>query len=116
MTYKSTIALCTMLLLLCSCGAGKSSSEVLTDLQEPDYRQNSDVLIIYYDAEIGRQPLLECIKKQKAEIIYEYSLFNAVAVKLHKHVGNSAKAVATFAKVKGVISVQRDRIVSLDGQ
>ena len=89
-------------MLLTGCSSGRIPDNVITDLGDKTYRQNADVLIIYYDHDTGNAPLLEAIKKHKAEIIYEYSIVNA------------EKAVEAFAKVRGVISVQRDKTVSID--
>ena len=99
--------------LLTGCSSGRSPDNVITDLGDKTSRQNADVLIIYYEHDTGNAPLLEAIKKHKAEIIYEYSIVNAVAIRLH-HTHKSEKAVEAFAKVRGVISVQRDKTVSID--
>lgn len=70
-------------------------------------------LIVWYDKETGKQPLLKACDSIGAEIIYEYSNFNAVALRIPDGMKMS-KAVSRLSKVEGVIAVNRDRIMHLD--
>jgi len=70
-------------------------------------------LIIYYDTAVGKQPLLKAIEKHKAEILYDYANFNAVAIRIPKDKGLD-ESIRLFQKVKGVLSVAKDRIYHLD--
>ena len=71
-----------------------------------------DRLIIMYDEEIGKAPLEKAIQAYKAEVIYDYSIIPAMAIKLPE--GSDIKAaIQYFKQVKGVVSVERDRIYRL---
>lgn len=98
--------------LLTACSTSRIPDNVITDLGDKTYREHTNVLIIYYDHELGKAPLLEAIAKHKAEILYEYKSFDAIAIRLH-HGAHPEKSVATFAKVKGVTSVQRDKVLTI---
>lgn len=39
----------------------------------------SHTLIVYYDASLGREALLEAAKKEGAKVVYDYKIINAVA-------------------------------------
>lgn len=70
-------------------------------------------LIVWYDQETGKQPLLKACDSIGAKIIYEYSNFNAVALRVPDGMKMS-DAVSLLGKVEGVIAVNRDRIMHLD--
>ena len=78
--------------------------------------RSSNNLIIFYDSEIGNSYLLDAVKRSGAEILYKYENFNAIAISLPDSESGPDidKAIAGFRKVKGVISVERDRIYHLD--
>ena len=67
-------------------------------------------LIIMYDPEIGKGPLLSAVQSYGAKIIYEYSIISGIAIKVP---GNIIQAIAFFANVKGVTAVERDHIYHL---
>lgn len=70
-------------------------------------RYAPSVLIAYYDASVGKDPLLDAVKAQHAEIIYDYKNINAVAIRVSD--GRSAEQVIrSLEKVKGVLSVAKD--------
>jgi len=73
---------------------------------------NPHTLIIYYDKENYRDELLKAVKKYKAEIIYDYRTFNAIAIRLPEK-KTVDEAIPYFQKVKGVLSVNRDRVYHL---
>jgi len=70
-------------------------------------RYAPSVLIVYYDASVGKGPLLDAVKAQHAAIVYDYKNINAVAIKVSD--GRSAEQVIkSLGKVKGVLSVAKD--------
>lgn len=64
-------------------------------------------LIIMYDPEIGKGPLLNAVQSYGAKIIYEYSIISGIAIKVP---GDIIQAIAFFANIKGVTAVARDHI------
>lgn len=66
--------------LLVQCHTPKRS--VISDREQQEYVANS--LIIYYDAEIGKQELLEQVKSYRATVDYDYNNFNAIAITFPK--------------------------------
>ena len=71
-----------------------------------------DRLLIMYDEEIGKEPLLAAIEEYKAEIIYDYSIIPGMAIKIPEG-ADIHEAMEYFKKVKGVVSVERDQIIRL---
>ena len=74
---------------------------------------SSDVLVVTYDIEIGKEPLKKAIKKYGASIIYDYRIVNAIAVRIPEP-DKIDEAILHFEKVKGVLEVSRDRVNYLD--
>ncbi|WP_443702404.1 hypothetical protein [Prevotella sp.] len=70
-------------------------------------------LIIYYDAEVGKEPLMEAVKSYKAEVVYDYKNFHVIAIRIPKK-KSLKQAKAFFEKVKGVHQVNEDQIIQLD--
>ena len=77
--------------------------------QETGLEFSSDVLIISYDIEIGKEPLKKAIRKYGAEIKYDYRITNAIAIRIPDP-DKMEEAILYFEKVKGVLQVSRDRI------
>ena len=107
-----------IILLLCclaalSCGPGKKAAmlDPVPIEDNPEFVSMTN-LIIMYDEEIGKEPLLAAIKEYKAEIIYDYSIIPGIAIKIPegKHI---LEAIAYFNQVKGVTAVERDHIYHL---
>ncbi len=73
----------------------------------------SDVLVVTYDIEIGKEPLKKAIRKYGASIIYDYRIVNAIAVRIPEP-EKIGEAILHFEKVKGVLEVSRDRVNYLD--
>lgn len=69
-------------------------------------------LIIMYDSITGKEPLLKAIHSYKAEIIYDYHFIHGMAIKKPDD-KTLDEAIAFFRQVKGVVSVERDRIIRL---
>lgn len=78
----------------------------------PEEMYSPDRLIIMYDEEVGKEPLLKAVKEYEAEIIYDYSIIPGIAIRIPEGT-DIRKAMAFFKKVKGVVSVERDRIYRL---
>ena len=87
-----------------------NSSWVSKSIAEDMYSPNT--LIIIYDTEVGKEPLLAAIKEYQAEIIYDYSIIPGMAIRLPDG-ANIHVAIAWFKKVEGVVSVERDQIIRL---
>ncbi|MDO5615626.1 MAG: hypothetical protein Q4G16_05510, partial [Cruoricaptor ignavus] len=83
--------------------------ETKNDNTNNNYTRN---LIIYYDAEIGNEFLLKSVNDFGAELIYEYKTMNGIAIKIPDE-KSMETAISYFEKVKGVLSVQRDKIMQL---
>ena len=72
-----------------------------------------DVLIVSYDAEVGKEPLKKAINKYGAEVIYDYRIINAIAVRIPES-KKLEDSITYFEKVKGVLQVSKDRVYHLD--
>ncbi len=81
-------------------------------LLEDDGSVSPTNLIIMYDAEIGKETLLQAVKDYGAELLYDYRIISGIAIKIPegKHI---LEAIAYFSKVKGVTAVERDHIYHL---
>lgn len=75
------------------------------------YSQNT--LIIYYDETVGKGPLKKAAAKYRAEILYDYSIINALAVKIPQD-KTLEEAAKFFSKVKGVIEISKDAVYLID--
>lgn len=87
-----------------------NSSFLVKSISEDMYSPNT--LIIMYDTEVGKEPLLEAIKEYQAEILYDYSIIPGMAIRIPDG-ANIHVALAYFKEVKGVVSVERDQIIRL---
>lgn len=67
------------------------------------------VLIIFYDEKTGSESLLKAAKKYGSEIIYQYRTMHGVALRVPEK-KDIHEAMNYYKKVKGVLSVSRDRI------
>ena len=97
-----------------SCGTQKSVETINNSfpVQETLTDVSPDKLIIMYDEEIGKEPLLKAVEAYGAELIYDYSIIPGIAIRLPE--GKDIKeAIEYFKKVKGVVSVERDHIYHL---
>ncbi|MDO4641117.1 MAG: hypothetical protein Q4A84_05370 [Neisseria sp.] len=99
--------------MLSAC-AGSTAATVNTEssviqLQETEADR---VLIIFYDAEIGKEPILAAAKAYDASIVYQYHMLQGVSVSIPKN-KTMQDAVEFFKSVKGVLSVNRNKILQL---
>lgn len=81
-------------------------------LVEDDESVSPTNLIIMYDAEVGKDALLQAVKDYGAELLYDYRIISGIAIKIPegKHI---LEAIAYFSRVKGVTAVERDHIYHL---
>ena len=75
----------------------------------PEEQYSPNTLIVMYDPKIGKEPLVEAVKTLNAEIIYDYSIIPGMAIRVPNG-SDIHKWIAYFRSVKGVVSVERDRI------
>lgn len=113
MKYNRIIFLSvTALALLSSC---KSKQKVVTSApirHESIGEHSPSVLIVMYDKEVGKEPLLKAIKEYKAEIVYDYNIITGMAIK--KPANKTLEETMTYFKnVKGVLTVEYDRVTRL---
>ena len=81
--------------------------------QQTGLAYSKNTLIISYDEGIGKEPLKRAVKKYGAEVVYDYRIINALAIKIPD--GRTLdESIEYFSKVKGVISISKDRIYQLD--
>ena len=96
-----------------SCGTQKPVAVIDNPLpiqEEIDVSPNT--LIIMYDEEIGKEPLLKAVEAYGAELIYDYSIIPGIAIRIPE--GKDIRdAIAYFKKVRGVTTVERDHIYHL---
>ena len=72
-----------------------------------------NTLIIYYDEEIGKEPLLAAIEEYNATILYQYNMFSGFAIKIPDGT-DIEDAIEFFSNVDGVLQVNRDHIYTID--
>lgn len=77
--------------------------------------EDTRVLIILYDASVGKDALMKAVSNMKCKLLYDYKTFNAIAVKLPDGAGTE-NAMKKLETVKGVINVQRNSIMRLDSK
>lgn len=71
------------------------------------------VLIIYYQDSAARKRLRKALKKLHCETLYTYHNFDALAVSI-PHCANGLDIARQLRKIRGVISVEPDRILQLN--
>jgi hypothetical protein len=70
-------------------------------------------LIIFFAGRKSKTRLLKAVKRYKAKVIYQYRMMNGMAIAIPD--GKTLdESITYFEHVKGVISVQKDRICHLD--
>lgn len=89
--------------LLASCSTAKTAQQNVTH----------ENLIIYYDPEVGNEPLLRAAKQYGSEILYIYHNINGIAVTVPQS-KPLQDAVKYYESIKGVLSVTKDMKVQLD--
>ncbi len=72
-----------------------------------------NTLIISYDEGVGKGPLKKAVSRYGAEIIFDYSIVNALAIKIPE--GKTLEETARyFRKVKGVVDVSKNAVYRAD--
>ena len=103
-TRKTAIILALGTLALSSCFSAMSISNTNTAI-----KTNSKTVIVYYDASIGTDAIEQFIKKNDIEVLYRYNNIHGYALKL-----KNEKQRKALEKIKGVLSVQDDRVIQLN--
>ena len=107
--YFTLFILMTMSLTL-SCS---STKEMAAIDKEHIQSVSPSTIIIYYDTEVGKEALMDAVKSYKAEVVYDYKNFHAIAIRIPKK-KSLKQAKAFFEKTKGVLQVNEDHIIQLD--
>ena len=101
--------------LTLSCGAARRTypvegpSLVTTELDGEDSPKTH---MMMNDEAVGKEPLMKAIEAYGAEVKYDYSIIPGMAIRIPE--GKDIRdAITFFRKVKGVTSVERDRITRL---
>ena len=109
---QRVLPLLLVLLLLCACGSKQPAIAVQPIEKGSPMEHSPEVFLVMYDAEVGKQPLLDAIKKVKAEVVYDYNIITGMA--LRKPADRTLEATMDyFRKVKGVVSVEYDHVYRL---
>ena len=101
--------------LTLSCGVARRTYQVEGPplvMAEPEGEYSPNTLIIMYDEAVGKAPLEEAIASYGAAIKYDYSLIPAFAITIPDG-ADIKEAMKFFQKVRGVTSVERDRLIRL---
>ena len=75
--------------------------------------QEHETYIIWYDAEIGKEPLLKAIEEKNGTVLYDYNNFSAVAANFPIY-KPTTDIPSYFQNVSDVLSVQEDQQMQLD--
>lgn len=90
------------LIMLAACAATNKREENVSER----------TLLVFYEAENGKNNVLGAARRKNAQIIYDYRYINAVALTIAPG-ANMEKMIRFFSKTPGVLSVQRDRLMQL---
>ena len=83
----------------------------INNQNQPKYSPST--LIIFYDVNIGKEPLLKAIEDYKATVLYDLQIMKSISIKIPD--GTKIEdAIDFFNKVEGVLVVNRDAICQLD--
>lgn len=89
-------------IMLSGCAASKPAGE----------GEERTCLIIFYDPAVGKAPLMEATREMGAELVYDYRIFNGIAVALPRG-HRKDRAIRRYERVKGVLSVMEDQKMEL---
>lgn len=110
-TITAVTALVAALSGICGQAAARAWAPADT-VGAPHEQYSPTTLIVTVDEAVGKGPLLEAVRACGATVVYNYRLFNAVAVAKPEAM-TIEQAMAHFAAVEGVTSVARDRVTRL---
>ena len=99
-SMKKLLVIFTVLFSLAACQSAPKTAQS----QEPQNR----TLIIFYDAQAGKEPLFKAAQKYGSEIIYDYKNLNGAALRVPDN-QTPAKDIKYYKKVPGVLSVEMDK-------
>lgn len=111
-----------LIMALCMVAANGSAQCCRHDsAQRPCHKADSmqavspSSLIIWYDASSrsNKKRLMKAVRKYHATVLYDYRTFSGIAIRIPDGT-DIHKAIDYFKNVKGVLSVNRDRIMHLD--
>ena len=111
---KTIVTILAAVLAAAACGTQKNAESIDNSfpVQEELINVSPDKLIIMYDEEIGKEPLLAAVEAYGAELIYDYSIIPGIAIRIPE--GKDIRdAINYFKKVKGVTAIERDQIIHL---
>ena len=106
------------MLFLTACATKKQVTTIESANQTPIHKRqpiqehSPNVFLVMYDAEIGKQYLLEAIKEYGADIKYDYKIINGMAIEKPKN-KTLEETMQYFKEVKGVTTVEYDHIIRL---
>ena len=109
---KPSTLLCMALATLPSCRAQQAAMPLSPMPHEQVGEHSPSVFLVMYDAEVGKQPLLQAIKDYGCEIIYDYRIINGMALKKPSD-KTLEQTMQHFRQVKGVLTVEYDHITRL---
>ena len=92
-------------------GVGGGSLPIM-DRNKDWMEYSPTTLIIMVDESVGKKPLYKAIKDYGATLIYDYNIIPGVAIRIPEGT-TLEQGIAYFKKVKGVVSVSKDRITRL---
>lgn len=110
---RTCLVIAGMVVFLLSCATKKEVAAPAPIPHEHVGEHSPSVFIVMYDRETGKEPLLQAIKDYKCEAIYDYSIIPGMAIK--KPDGKTLDETMRYFKgIKGVVSVEYDRVYHLD--
>ncbi len=104
-----TVVACIMVTLsLSSCYSAMPIRDTQTGTESTG---NGKIVIVYYDATIGTDAIEEFVKNSGIEVLYRYDNIKGYAMRL-----KSDKQRKALERTKGVLSVQDDQVMQLQGK
>lgn len=101
------------LLCLCSCrSTARSAARLASMPTEMPTEHSPHTFLVMYDNAVGKEPLLEAIRKLKVTIVYDYGLITGMALRKPDNL-SLEETMQHFRGVKGVTSVEYDHIYRL---
>ena len=107
--------------IFCACSSHKTTVSDASIPQEDvaddvtDVEAINRVLIVYYDAAVGKHYLVKQARKLKCSVVYDYRNFNAVALQVPAR-EDMGKIINQLRNTKGVLQVSRNRTYKLNIQ
>lgn len=98
--------------LLMSCKTNATSAHPVLNSNENVGEHSPSVFIVTFDPTVGKEPLLAAIKEYGAEIVYDYKIISGMAIKKPAR-KSLEETMRHFRSVKGVLSVEYDRVYHL---